>query len=421
MKQSVNTRIQWLKKQLSGEFIRNVGWLAGAELFNRVFRLATTVTLARLLTAYDYGLLAIIFTTIEFANVFTLRGGIGGKLIQAAEEDVPVLANTAYWLNWVVCGGVFLIQCLAALPIAWFYKDSRVLLPICTVSLVYLIMPLFMVQSSLIQRQNRMKIISIANTIAALFGNTLTVALALAGFGLWAVVIPFVLSHFVWLTVYLKNHSWRSSRKFTLERSREILLFAKDIVGVELLDKLRANLDYLLVGRFLGVEALGIYYFAFNAGLGISLNVIGAFWYTLLPHLAAARCNLLLLKERYFSSLRSIALITIPLVLLQASLSPLYVPIIFGQKWIEAIPILVLICLSAIPRPFGMAASQLLVVIDKGHLNLNWNIIFTLLFLLVLLASVQYGVIAVATCVFSRTLDRIASLYSLGNSIRFFP
>ncbi|HEY9636860.1 MAG TPA: lipopolysaccharide biosynthesis protein [Coleofasciculaceae cyanobacterium] len=394
-----NVLIQKLKRQLSGKFIRNVGWLAGAEFVNRIFRLATTVTLARSLTSYEYGLIAIVFTTIEFANVFTLRGGMGSKLIQASEQDVKVLSDTTYWLNWIICSSIFVLQCIAALPIAWFYKSNQVILPIWTVSLVYLIMPLFNVQASLIQRENRMNVIALANTIASFLVNTLTVVLALRGMGMWSVVIPYVLSHSAWLIVYLKNHPWRPSGSFTLNRSHEILIFAKNVLGVELLDKLRANLDYLLVGRFLGVEALGIYYFAFNAGLGISLNVIGVFWYTLLPHLCAARGNMMMLKEKYFSSMKSMALVAIPIVLLQASLAPFYVPIIFGEKWATAIPILILICLSALPRPFALAASQLLLTVDKGQVDLYWNLIFTVIFAASLLVAVQWGIISVASCV----------------------
>ncbi|MEC4819485.1 MAG: lipopolysaccharide biosynthesis protein, partial [Scytonema sp. PMC 1069.18] len=88
-----------------------------------------------------------------------------------------------------------------------------------------------------------------------------------------------------------------------------------------------------------------------------------------------------------------------PLVLLQSSLSRFYVPIIFGQKWLEAVPILIMVCLSAIPRPFAEAASLLLIAVDKGHITLYWNLIFTVIFALSLLVAVQWGVIWVAATV----------------------
>jgi PST family polysaccharide transporter len=105
------------------------------------------------------------------------------------------------------------------------------------------------------------------------------------------------------------------------------------------------------------------------------------------------------LKEKYYSSLKSIALVAVPIVLLQASLAPFYVPIVFGQKWVVAIPILMLICLSALPRPFSLAAAQLLLAIDKGQIDLYWNLIFTLIFAASLLVAVQWGIVSVAICV----------------------
>ncbi|BAU13331.1 plobable polysaccharide biosynthesis protein [Leptolyngbya sp. NIES-3755] len=388
-----------LKSQLSDQLVRGFSWMALMELAHRIMRLGTVVILARTLTPYDYGLTAIVFLTVEFANVFAVQGGITNKLIQADEEDVGVLSDTAYWLNWIVCIAVFIVQCLAAFPIAWFYHDARLILPICVAASVYLIIPVFTVQSGLILRENRMKIIAIANMTNSVISNVLTIGFALMGFGMWSIVLSHVLSNVSWLTVYLKNHRWRPPKTFTLQRWQEILWFAKDPIAIGLLDKLRANLDYLLVGRFIGVEALGVYYFAFNAGLGISLNVIRMFAITLLPYFCEVRGEIDRLREKYFKGLKVIAAIALPIIVLQSSLAPFYVPIVFGQRWIEAIPVMILICLSAIPRPFALAAEQLLLSVDKGWISLRWNLIFTTIFAAALLISVQWNILTVAACV----------------------
>lgn len=398
-----------LKQKLSGQFIRNVGWLGGAELVNRVFRLGTTVIIARLFSPYDYGLIAVVLTTNEFTTVFTLRSGIGSKIIQANDQDVKVVSDTSYWLNWILCGTLFIIQCLAAFPIAWFYKDQSAILPICALALVYLMLPLYMVQSAMIQRENRLNIIALANVIQAVIGNILTIALAVWGWGMWAVVLPIILTTPVWIVISYVNHPWRPPKLFKLERWQEIVSFGKDILGVELLGKLRANLDYLIVGRFLGVNALGIYYFAFNAGLGISLNVINAFSSALFPHLCEVRGNFKELKQRYFSSLKTTAIIVIPLILLQSTLAPFYVPIVFGEKWISAVPILVLICLSALPQPFSSSTYYLLTAVDKTRMNLYGNVIHTFFFAIAVLIAVRWGIWGVAVSVFIVNV--------LGNSI----
>ena len=391
--------INKFKQKLSNQFIRNLGWLGGAELINRVFRLGTTVILARLLSPQDYGLAAIVLTTNEFANVFTLQAGIGGKIIQANEKDVKVLCDTAYWLNWIMCISLFIIQCIAAFPIAWICKDNRVILPICIAAIVYLTVPIYAVQNALIIRESRLKITALSNATQSTLSNILTMAFALQGMGMWAIVLPVVLTSPVWIVITHMNHQWRPKRDFTLEGWREIVSFGKDILASQLLEKLRANLDYLLIGAFLGVEALGIYYFAFNAGLGISLSVISVLVGPLLPHFCAARSNFKQLENKYFNSLKIIALIIIPLVFLQSSLASFYVPIVFGQKWVTVIPVLVLICLSALPRPFASAGGTLLICMDKAKLNLYWSLSFTVFFTISLLFAMRWGTLGVATAV----------------------
>lgn len=385
--------------QLSNQFIRNIGWLGGAELVNRMFRLGTTVVLARTLSPQDYGLAAIVLTTQDITNVFTLNSGIGNKIIHADEKDVETLANTAYWLNWIICSALFTLQCIAAYPIAFFYNEQKLILPICTVALIYLMIPIFSTQNAFNNRENKLKVTAICNALQSITANIAAISFALFGFGMWSLVLPAVLTTPIWIVVNYKYQPWRPSGEYSLHRWQEIVKYGKDILGSEILDKVRANLDYFLIGRFLGVEALGLYFFAFNAGLGISLNVINAMVWPLFPHLCAARQDSVQFKNRYFGSLRTIALVIIPLVLLQSSLAPFYVPIVFSSKWVAAIPILVIICLSAIPRPFAAAAAMLLQAVDKGWINLCWSMTFTLVFAISLLIGMQWGSIGVATAV----------------------
>lgn len=384
--------IQKVKRKFSGQFIRNVGWLSGAELVNRVCRLVTVVFLARLLSPEDYGLAAIVLTVNEFANVLNLKSGIGAKLIQANDEDFSVLCNTAYWMNWIFSILIFFFQCLAAFPIAWFYGENRVILPICVAAITYLTLPLFAVQSAILFRENRLKVTALCNALQGLIGNILTIIFAVSGLGMWAIILPGILVSPIRVIINRINSPWRNKAGFTLNRWQEIAAFATNILGVELLNKLRSNLDYLLVGRFLGIEALGIYFFAFNAGIGTSLSIINAFTWSIFPHICNAKNNLMLIKQRYFGSLKSIALIIIPLIILQSVLAPFYVPIVYGKKWIVAIPILVIVCLSAIPRPFADAASMLLQAIDKTKINLYWNLIFTIILTISLLVALNWGI-----------------------------
>lgn len=387
-----------VKKKLSNKFVQNIGWLTGAEFAIRVVRLMTTVVLARFLTQYDYGLAAIVLTTYEFTHVFT-DIGIGAKLIQAEPEELEDLCRNAYWLSWVLYSGLFFAQAAVAFPIAWFYSDTNLIFPIAVLGGVFLITPLGVVQAILLRRENRLEIQALNHTAVQGTSNLLSLVFAVLGWGIWAIVIPKIMVTPLWSYIYLRNHSWRPSGGFRSDKWKEIFGFGKNVLGIELLKTLRTNLDYLLVGRFLGITELGIYFFAFNAGLGISLSIIKSINAALLPHLCALRQDWAKMKQQFYKSLKVIGALIIPLALLQSTMAPFYVPIVFGEKWIEAIPVLMIICISAIPRPFGDAASQLMVAIGRPDIDFKWNIIFTTVFTISLFIGLQWEVIGLALTV----------------------
>jgi teichuronic acid exporter len=390
-----------LARPRADRFLANLGWLGSAQLVNRVFRLATTVVLARLLSPTDYGLAAIVLTTNEFVTVFT-RSGVGQQLIKADEADLPILADTAYWLNWILCGGLFLIQCAVGLVMGLFYSN-QIPAPICAMACIYLVLPFALVQTTLIARENRLKVYAVITAVQLSTDCVLTIIFALLGWGMWAVILPKVLVSPIWVYFNLKECSWRPPKQFTLVNWRQIANFGRHVLGVELLTTLRANVDNLLVAQFLGVQALGVYFFAFNAGLGISMSILGAFSTAIYPFLCEVGNDRVQMNARFLRSLRTAAMVAIPLILLQSGGAPFYVPIVFGQKWVTsgAVPVLILICLSALPRPFAEAASQLLRARNLPHLDLSWNLVFTAILILALLVGSTGGILGVAIAVFA--------------------
>jgi teichuronic acid exporter len=393
--------LSWIRQKLrnsDNSFIGNIGWLGGSTALIRVSRLVATVILARFLTKADYGLAALVMTINEFVLVFT-RNGVGTKLIQAESSSVDILALNAYWLNWLLFVFLFAFQIIIAFLVGLFYNDSRLVLPICVLGLVLLVMPFGLVQASLIQREGRFKIIAMAQLAQVTTDNILSALFAILGFGLWAIVLPKVVVSPIWLFVMLKHHRWRPQGNPTLKHWKELVGFGSSILGVELMQTIRTNLDYLIVGRFLSIESLGVYYFAFNAGAGISLGIINATRASVLAHLCQVRDNLQLFKIRYFQSIKILGSMIVPIIVLQAALAPIYIPLVFGERWIDAIPILIIICLSAIPRPFADSASQLLIAINRANLDLAWNAVFTFIFAVALLVGVRWQALGVALAV----------------------
>ncbi len=373
--------------------------MGAAQVAVRVSRLVTTIVLARVLSPADVGLAAVVLTVYELVAILT-RNGISARVVQAGADEVAAVAETAHTLTWIVCGGLTLVQLAIAWPVALAFGDMRLALPIAAMAPIYLATPLSSIQGAFIQREGRVRRFAAASACQVIADNLLCALCALAGLGMWAIILPKLLVAPIWMAFLRYGHPWRARRfPVSLAGGREILRFGRSVLGVELLTTLQTNADNLLVGAFLGAEALGLYFFAFNAGLGITLGLVNAFGIAVFPHLCAVREDAGALARRYRQALRTLALIVVPIVLVQVTLAPVYVPLVFGARWEPAIPVLMVICLSALPRPFASATSQLLKAAGRPEIELRWQAGITLAFVLAVLAGLPFGILGVAGAV----------------------
>lgn len=398
--------LQRLKTQLvalrGNAFARNLGSLGGAQLAIRISRLIATIMLSRLLLPEQFGLAAVVLTVYELVAIFT-RNGISAKVVQVSADELPVVAMTAYRMTWVVCLGLMAFQVLAASPIAWFYNDASIAWPIAAMGIIYLATPLCNIQAALQQREGRLGRFALANAVQVITDNVLTVVLAVLGFGMWAIILPKIIVAPIWVIFLRYGHAWRPQPNISpsmFHGWRDIARFSHRVLGVEILTTLQANVDNILVGYFLGLQALGLYYFAFNSGLGITLGLINAAGVAVYPHLCEVRHDRKALQQRTYKTMRTLGLLLVPAILLQALFAPIYVPLVFGEQWVDAIPALALICLSALVRPFANVASQLLKTTGQPEQELRWQLVTTFILCVALLIGCQFDITMVALAVF---------------------
>ncbi len=386
-------------ESVENPFLKNLGWLGASEIFVRITRLVTAVVLARVMDPLLFGLAALVLTVNELIRVFN-RNGIGAKIIQCSNHELSAITNTAYRLNFIFCISLFILQCAAAYPLAKFYSTPELVPMLQVLSLTYLLMPFGMVQASLVQREQRLKTAALIDGGQVGIDNLITTLLALCGLGAWAIVLPKFLTSPIWVFGYRRAYHWKPSGPFlSFQLWRDVLQFGRYYLSIELLKTARLNLDNMIIGRVLGMEALGLYYFARNAGLGFSLTLINAINSALYPNLCAVKDNARELKARFTRNLRQIALIAVPLISLQAGLAFIYVPIVFGEQWTSAVPVLTLLCLSALPRPLAESASALTLATNRIDLDFKWNIIFTVIFIVSVSVAVTISLTAVAVTI----------------------
>lgn len=372
--------------------LRNLGWYGLAEATSRVSRIGTTVVLARWLGAEELGIAAAALTAFELVRAFTSTG-IGQAVARAFDADLEATCNAAHRAVWWVCGALVLLQATLGGVLAMLGTGAvgRAGPMLACLGGVYLAMAPGLVPAYRLQRRNQLGVTARAAMLQALADNALTAGMVLAGCGAWGVVLPKLLVAPIWLWTMRRAEPWRPDRAAGEIPAATLWRFALPVLGSELLAVARLHLDKMLVGITLGTEALGTYWFVFNAGLGLSLSISGALSSALFPHFAELASKPAALLRRFDKAVRSAALPAAGLVTLQAAASLFYVPVVFGAHWAAAATLVAAMSLSAATRPIADATAQLLRAVGLPRAELTWAAWMTTAQLLVLAAALPFG------------------------------
>lgn len=384
---TLQTRVRTL---LADRLVRNIGWYGAAEFANRFTRLVTTIILARALMPADFGVAAIAITTFEIIRVFAQQG-IGQAVVRAPESELPALLATANRASWLVCLLAFVLQVAAGAVIAHLSGHPDVFPMIACLAAVMLTLPFGQMQAYLILRDNRLHVLAGIAVVQVAADNILTAIFALSGFGAWAVVLPKLITAPIWVIGMRRAQSWQRDPTAGFAPMRPLFRFAAAVIASELLVSARNNVDKVIVGGLLGIEALGIYYFVFNAGLGFSLSLTGAVAASIYPHLAELAAKPRELLARYDGLLVRAVIPCAAVIAVQASLALWYVPIVFGAKWAGFAYLVAILCASAISKPLYDGAAQLMRASGHPRVELYGSATLTVLSLTALIAALPYG------------------------------
>lgn len=376
-------------------FLKNLSWLAAGEMMVRVSRLLTTLILARYLTLNDYGLAALAIASAEIIRILA-SNGVGNLIVKADEANLRTVSITVFWLNLAIGLVMFLLQYFLAPAIADLYGTALLEDLLKTLAFTHLIYPFAMVQFNLLQRSSRMKEAGLIMGLTVTADNLLSAVLALMGFGVWSVIWPKLLAASLWVAIINTRVFWRPSLEFAWSELRSMRRYSGGVLLAEGLKNVRNQFDMFILGKVLSPEVFGLYAFAKNAGLGISLSLTAGFNTALLPRLCDAYRDGENVARSYFNALRTALVVIAPLILCQALLAPIYVPIVFGNQWEPASLLVTCLCLSAIPRMIFDSGSMYFRALDRLRAENMIAVSFTTIFAAGIFILAGKGGIAVA-------------------------
>ena len=362
--------------------------------------LASTI-LARLLSPESYGIVGLITVFTGFIMVFS-DGGLSYALIRSdfGRTFQRVLTNLSMFLG----AGLFLVTVMAAWPIAYFYNDPGLVLPIVVLATTFLFKGLGLAQGAVLAKNLQFGYIGKVTLLSNLAQILLSIPMAYLGAGYWALIVPQIIAAIITSVLYERKVKLGFKiypRSYIVVVFRHTRKLVGSVIGFSSINYWARNSDNMIVGKWYGPADLGIYNRAYSLLL-LPLNLItGLFNNILFPNLKKLQSRDGDIEHEYYFVLNVIGCLTFPLTLLFVMFPKELVLLLWGKHWAQVAGLLPYFGLLIFTQSLLSTAGHLLILYKKerSFMISGWVSAFFLITFIVLGATVS--------------LEAIAQLYSL--------
>ena len=340
-------------KSLAQATVLGVVWNYLSQLSGKFLVFISTIVLAWLLTKTDFGVVGYVLVVFNFLDILSDLG-VGVALIY--HQDNPKATHTAFWLgvgiSLVLAAMMWLSAPLISDMLAFNndegYEPELVIALTRALALLFPVESLRNVHSSLLQRELAFDRKFIPELTKSFSKGLVSIVFALLGFGAWSLVIGQISSIIVSVIAYWWVVPWRPALQFSLELARPLLSYGVNIATGNLLGTVARNIDYLLIGSYIGAAALGVYTIAFRLPEFLILQICALIGKVIFPAYSKIRINQGSLKHAFLVTMSYVTLITVPLGLGMALVADPLIRTLFPDEWLEAIPVTRAIALYAL-------------------------------------------------------------------------
>ena len=239
--------------------IKGGAWITLSTIVNLFTSVLRIAILTRFLDKSDFGTVSIVNLVILLCNTFTDLGF--SSVILYRQKLNKVEFSSLFWIQFIVYGLIYVILYIASSPLSNFYKieSLNILIPIASITII--LQAFGKLYDTVLQKQNQFKTISIRNIISNLLSLIVAPIFAMKGFGVYSLIYSALIQSAVlnlW-NFYSGIRYQNLCFKINLKEISSLLKIGVYQTGTRIFDFISGKLDVLIIGKALGVEALGVY------------------------------------------------------------------------------------------------------------------------------------------------------------------
>lgn len=382
-------RLPTIKTQLTS----GAKWTSLSTIGITLIQIIQFWILGNTLSVSDFGIIGLLTTLLIFLQII-LDLGLGSAVIQK-ENVTHKQLSTLFWINIFVGIILFVILHFGSPLFARYFGEKELSQAIQLLAFLFLIAPIGQQAQYLMQKDLDFRTIGkieVASTLISficllIFLNT-DIIRAIQAFVLSQVVL-YSLKGMLYFWLYRKK--WVPGFLWDFNECKVFFSFGIFQLLSRLVNRVGSNLDVLLVGRFLGMEALGIYSLVYQIVTIPVLKINPILTRVAFPLFSKVQQDNKALVDGYLYITKILGFVSFPLLLGLLSVSDLFIALFFGEKWIDAVPILQIMLVVGLLRVLMNPNGSIILAKGKANIAFYWDAGVMILYGLSLLIAVQTG------------------------------
>lgn len=317
------------------QVMHSLKWVALGKVATQIIRWVMTFWVIRLLVPEDYGVVAM--ADVFFSFLTLLVGALfTPALIQNRDLNRQTLKQT-FGMILIVHGSLFALQLMIADYIGLYYQSDMVASILKVNAWCFLIIALEIIPAALLAKEMEFKKVSIISAIANIIAAITTLAMAWLGYGFWALIVGEIVSISIRTVLTLAIRPITFLPSFRFSEISTMMKFGGLLTGHAIIAYVFLHMDVAIAGRYMSAVEIGLFAVGLQFALMPQKKILPLLKQVAFPAFSKIqdqpeKINNYILKAQKLS-----LLVTIPVFWGLASIVDLIIPIILGEKWLEAV------------------------------------------------------------------------------------
>lgn len=363
-----------MSESLKKKTVKGIGWSFADNIAHSGITFLVGLILAKwFLSPEEFGIIGIVTVFIAISNSI-IDSGFSNALIRKIDAK-SVDYNTVFYFNLAISILLYAVLYFASPVISHFFEEP-ILTPITRVlGVILIINGLAIIQQTLLIKAVDFKTQTKVSLISSISSGIIGIGMAILGYGVWSLVAQqlsrqFFNTLFLWIF-----NNWRPAWEYSKSSFKELFGFGSKLLLSGLIDTIYKNIYQIVIGKFYSAAQLGQYTRAAQFKDIFASNLTSVIQKVSYPVLSSIQEEPERLKSAYRQVIKATMLVTFACMLGLAAVAKPLIIILIGERWLESVEYLQIICFAGMLYPLHAINLNILKVKGRSDLFLKLEII----------------------------------------------